>query len=164
MRSTVLPGGTSPAHGRFSVPFLKHIEYEAALRRRLLAAAYRRLDTGYLPRKYLLRRRHARADLHGVAELLQRQLKRRDCPECVERVHVAHVREADDPALEVALAAGHLEPVLDLHLFAKRRLVHTVRHDHRRHRVHRIPRVDFQPQSHRGRARRRGQQLRLRPN
>src|SRR3990170_1992114 len=77
--------------------------------------------------QYFLRRSHARAELHRVAQALQDHLDPGDRGDDIERVRVSQVRDAEDLAFELVLATRTGDPVFHAQVLVDRLAVHACR-------------------------------------
>src|SRR3989304_1018446 len=77
--------------------------------------------------QYFLRLSQARAELHRVAQALQDHLDPGDRGDDIERVRVSQVRDAEDLALKLVLAARAGYPVFHAQVLIDRLAVHACR-------------------------------------
>src|SRR6476469_2660181 len=84
--------------------------------------------TGTLGSHFLLKRRHARADLDLRSHLAEYVFDTANSGENVELIDVAHVRQANDLAFEFVLAVGKLDSVLRFEFRKQQAAIDTVRH------------------------------------
>src|SRR3972149_3011988 len=77
--------------------------------------------------QYFLRRSHARAELHRVAQALQDHLDPGDRGDDIERVRVSQVRDAEDLALKLVLAARAGDPVFHVLRITHKVILHVAR-------------------------------------